>query len=117
MYDEIIFSPDPRKPYDGSIGRENDDTRYSRISIQLGSNGTYGKMASPSALLERQEDEFYKLILFDLEKNHFGDSKVFRDTYNVKAVCDQVEQLFKDGHLQPHFIEGEKIPKLIFTRS
>ena len=74
-------------------------------------------MASPSALLERQEDEFYKLILFDLEKNHFGDSKVFRDTYNVKAVCDQVEQLFKDGHLQPHFIEGEKIPKLIFTRS
>ena len=24
MYDEIIFSPDPRKPYRGSIGREND---------------------------------------------------------------------------------------------
>lgn len=116
-YDEIIFSPDPRKPYDGSIGRENDDTRYSQISIALGSNGTYGKMASPSALLERREDGFYELILFDLEKNHFDVSKVFRDTYNVKTVCDQVEQLFEDGHLQVHFIEGEKIPKLILTRS
>ena len=116
-YDEIIFSPDPRKQFDGPIGRENDDTRYSQISIALGSNGTYGKMASPSALLERRKDGFYELILFDLEKNHFDVSKVFRDTDNVKTVCDQVEQLFGDGHLQVHFIEGEKIPKLIATRS
>ena len=53
MYDEIIFSPDPRKPYRGSIGREN-DREHEMISIQLGCNGTFRKNASHSAILERE---------------------------------------------------------------
>ncbi len=111
-YDEIIFSPDPRKPYTGSIGRENDDTRYSRISIQLGSNGTFGKDGSHSAFLERREDGFYQLLLANLDEGHSEPWRVFSDTYNVNTVCDQVEQLFEDGHLQVHFVEGEKKPIL-----
>ena len=113
MYDDIIFSPDPRKPYDGSIGRENDDTRYSRISIQLGSNGTFGKDGSHAAILERREDGFYQLLLANLDEGHSEPWRVFSDTYNVNTVCDQVEQLFEDGHLQVHFVEGEKKPILI----
>ena len=112
MHDDIIFSPDPRKPYRGSIRREN-DREYHRISIQLGSNGKFGKNGSHSAILERREDGFYELCLVNLEKGHYEPWRVFSDTYNVKTVCDQVEQLFEDGHLQIHFMEGRKKPKLI----
>ena len=112
MYDEIIFSPDPRKPYSGSIQREN-DREYPQISIQLGSNGTFGSDGSHSAFLERREDGFYQLLLANLDKGYSEPWRVFSDTYNVKTVCDQVEQLFEDGHLQPHFIEGEEKPILI----
>ena len=115
MYDEIIFSPDPRKPYRGSIGREN-DREHEMISIQLGSNGTFGKNASHSAILERREDGFYQLCLANLDKGYSEPWRVFSDTYNVKTVCDQVEQLFEDGHLQVHFVEGEKKPILIPTK-
>ena len=111
MYDEIIFSPDPRKPYSGSIGRENDQ-EYPLISIQLGSNGTFGKDGSHSAILERREDGFYELCLINLEKGHYERYRVFNDTYNVKTVCDQVEQLFEDGRLQANFIEGREKPIL-----
>ena len=107
MYDEIIFSPDPRKPYRGSIQREN-DREYSRISIQLGSNGTFGKDGSHAAILERREDGFYQLLLANLDEGHSEPWRVFSDTYNVNTVCDQVEQLFEDGHLQVHFVEGEE---------
>ena len=117
MYDEIIFSPDPRKPYSGSIGREN-DREHEMISIQLGSNGTLiGKDGSHSAFLERREDGFYQLLLANLDKGYSEPWRVFSDTYNVKTVCDQVEQLFEDGHLQVHFIEGEEKPVLIPTKS
>ena len=112
MYDEIIFSPDPRKPYRGSIQREN-DREYPQISIQLGSNGTFGQNASNSAILERREDGFYELCLANLDKGYSEPWRVFSDTYNVKTVCDQVEQLFEDGRLLPHFIEGEEKPILI----
>ena len=112
MYDDIIFSPDPRKPYSGSIGRE-DDREHEMISIQLGSNGKFGKNASHSAILERREDGFYQLCLANLDKGYSEPWRVFSDTYNVKTVCDQVEQLFEDGHLLPHFIEGEEKPILI----
>ena len=116
MHDEIIFSPDPRKPYDGSIQREN-DSEHEMISIQLGSNGTFGNNASHSAILERREDGFYQLCLANLDKGYSEPWRVFSDTYNVKTVCDQVEQLFEDGHLQPHFIEGEEKPILIPARA
>lgn len=110
-YGEIIFSPDPRKPYRGSIGREK-DREYRLISIQLGSDGTFGKDGSHSAILERREDGFYQLCLVSLEKGHYEPWRVFSDTYNVNTVCDQVEQLFEDGHLKAHFIEGRKKPIL-----
>ena len=116
MYDEIIFSPDPRKPYRGSIQREN-DSEHEMISIQLGSDGTFGKNASHSAILERREDGFYQLCLANLDKGYSEPWRVFSDTYNVKTVCDQVEQLFEDGHLQVHFIEGEEKPILIPARA
>ena len=116
MYDEIIFSPDPREPYRGSIGRE-DDREHKMISIQLGSNGTFGQNASHSAILERREDGFYELCLANLDKGYMEPWRVFSDTYNIKTVCDQVEQLFKDGHLQVHFVEGEEKPVLIPTKS
>ena len=112
MYDEIIFSPDPRKPYRGSIGREN-DREHEMISIQLGCNGTFRKNASHSAILERTEDGFYQLCLANLDKGYSEPWRVFSDTYNIKTVCDQVEQLFEDGHLQVHFIKGEEKPILI----
>ena len=112
MYDEIIFSPDPRKPYSGSIQREN-DREHEMISIQLGSNGTFGQNTSHSAILERREDGFYELCLANLDKGYSEPWRVFSDTYNVKTVCDQIEQLFEDGHLQVHFIEGEEKPVLI----
>ena len=83
MYDEIFFSPDPRKPYDGPIGREN-NREYPQISIQLGSDGTFEKNASYSALLERREDGFYALCLVNLEKGHYESWRIFSDTYNVK---------------------------------
>ena len=116
MYDEIIFSPDPRKPYRGPIGGEN-DREYETISIQLGSNSTFEQNASHSALLEHREDGFYALCLVNLEKGHYQSWRVFSDTYNVNTVCNQVERLFEDGHLQPHFIEGERKPILIPARS
>ena len=112
MYDEIIFSPDPRTYQNELIGVDN-DIEHKFISIQLGSNGTFGKDGSHSAFLERREDGFYELCLVNLEKKHYEPFRVFNDTYNVKTVCDQVEQLFEDGHLQVHFIEGERKPKLI----
>lgn len=116
MYEEIIFSPDPRKPDRGSIGREN-ESEYRFITIQLGSNGKFGKDGSHSAFLERREDGFYELCLVNLKKRHYEPHRVFSDTYNVKSVCDRVEQLFEDGHLQVHFIERERKPKLIPARS
>ena len=112
MYDEIIFSPDPRTDQNDLIGVD-DASEHEMISIQLGSDGTFGKDGSHSAVLERREDGFYKLCLVNLEKGHYEPWRVFSDTYNVKTVCDQVEQLFEDGHLQVHFVEGEKKPILI----
>lgn len=112
MYNEIIFSPDPRNPKNQLLGVDN-DAEYEQISIQLGENGEYGEDASHSAYLERGEDGFYRLYLHNLEKGHFDIFRVFSDTYNVNTVCDQVEQLFEDRHLQVHFIEGEKKPILI----
>ena len=112
MYDEIIFSPDPRKPYRGSIGRKN-EREHNFISIQLGSDGTFGADGSHSAYLQRRDDEFYELCLVNLEKGHYESFRVFSDTYNVNTVCDRVEQLFEDRHLQIHFIDGVKKPILI----
>ena len=116
MYDEIIFSPDPRTYQNELIGVD-DDREHEFISIQLGSNGTFGQDASHSAFLERREDGFYELCLANLEKGYSEPWRVFSDTYNVKTVCDQVEQLFEDGHLQVHFVEGEEKPILIPARA
>ena len=112
MHDEIIFSPDPRTDQNDFIGID-DASEHEMISIQLGSNGTFGMKASHSAILERREDGFYELCLVNLEKGRMEPWRVFSDTYNVNTVCDQVEQLFEDGHLQVHFIEGEEKPILI----
>ena len=111
MYDEIIFSPDPRADQNDLIGV--DDVEHEMISIQLGSDGKFDTDASHSAILERRDDGFYELLLANLDKGYSEPWRVFSDTYNVKTVCDQVEQLFEDGHLQPHFIEGEEKPILI----
>ena len=112
MYDEIIFSPDPRTDQNDLIGVD-DASEHEMISIQLGSNGTFEQNASHSAILERREDGFYQLCLANLDMGYSEPWRVFSDTYNVKTVCDQVEQLFEDGHLLPHFIEGEEKPILI----
>ena len=112
MHDEIIFSPDPRTDQNDLIGVD-DASEYEMISIQLGSNGTFGKDGSHAAILERREDGFYELCLANLDKGYSEPWRVFSDTYNVNTVCDQVEQLFDHGHLQVHFIEGEKKPILI----
>ena len=111
-YDEIIFSPDPRTDQNELIGVD-DDSEHDFISIQLGSDSKFGIDASHSAVLERREDGFYELCLFNLEKEHYEPFRVFNDTYNVKTVCDQVEQLFEDGHLQVHVIEEREKPLLI----
>ena len=116
MHDEIIFSPDPRADQNGFIGVD-DASEYEMISIQLGSNGAFEQNASHSAILERREDGFYQLCLANLDKGYMEPWRVFSDTYNVKTVCDQVEQLFEDGHLQVHFVEGEKKPILIPARA
>ena len=116
MYDEIIFSPDPRTDQNDLIGVD-EDSEHEMISIQLGSNGTFEIDANHSAILERKEDGFYELCLVSLEKGDYEPWKVFSDTYNVKTVCDKVEQLFEDGHLQVHFIEGEEKPILIPARA
>ena len=115
MHDEIIFSPDPRTTQNDLIGVD-DASEHEMISIQLGSNGTFGQNASHSAILERREDGFYQLCLVNLEKGYMEPWRVFSDTYNVNTVCDQVEQLFEDGHLQVHFIEGEEKPILVPTK-
>ena len=115
VYDEIIFAPDPRTYQNETIG--GDDIEHNFISIQLGSNGEFESNASHSAILERGEDGFYELCLVNLEKGHYEPWRVFSDTYNVKTVCDRVEQLFEDGHLQVHFIEGERKPILIPAKS
>lgn len=116
MYDEIIFSPDPRTYQNELIGVD-DDREHNFISIQLGSNGTFDLDGSHSAVLELREDGFYELLLFYFKKNCFDVFQVFRDTYNVKTVCDRVEQLFEDGHLQIYFVEGEEKPILISKKS
>ena len=84
-----------------------------RSQIQLGSNGKFGIGASHSAYLERGEDGFYQLYLYNSEKGHLDTFRVFSDTYNPKTVCDSIQQLFEDGHLQVHFIEGDPKPILI----
>ena len=112
MHDEIIFSPDPRTDQNDLIGVD-DASEHEMISIQLGSNGMFGMNGSHSAILERREDGFYELCLVNLEKVRMEPWRVFSDTYNVNTVCDQVEQLFEDGHLQVHFIEGEEKPILV----
>ena len=109
---EIIFDPDPRNPKNQLIGVDN-DAEYEQISIQLGENGEYGRDASHSAYLERGEDGFYRLYLPNLEKGHLDSFRVFSDTYNPKTVCNQVQQLYDDGHLQVHFVEGDPKPILI----
>ena len=111
MYDEIIFSPDPRYRQDEVIGGDN-DTEYHMISIQLGSNGTFDIDGSHSAVLNRREDGFYELCLVNLEKKYYEPVRVFSDTYNLNVVCDRVQQMFEEGHLRIHFIEGEQKPIL-----
>ena len=111
-YDEIIFSPDPRTDQNELIGVD-DDSEHEMISIQLGKDKEFEIDGSHSAFLERREDGFYELCLINLEKEHYEPYRVFSDTYNVNTVCDQVEQLFEDGHLQVHFVEGEEKPILL----
>ena len=115
-YDEIFFSPDPRTDQNDLIGVD-EDSEHEMISIQLGSDGMFGIDASHSAILERREDGFYQLCLVNLEKGYMEPWRVFSDTYNVKTVCDQVEQLFEDGHLQVHCIEDQEKPVLIPAES
>ena len=83
------------------------------ISIQLGNDEKFEIDGSHSAFLQRREDGFYELCLLNLEKEHYEPYRVFSDTYNVNTVCDQVEQLFEDRHLQVHFIEEEREKKPI----
>ena len=112
MFDEIIFVPDPREPRNGFIGVDN-DAEYEQISIQLGENGEFESDGGHSAILERRDDSFYELCLVNLETDSFETDRVFNDTYDPKAVCNQVERLFEDDHLQAHFVDGDSKPILI----
>ena len=103
MYDEIIFSPDPRTNQNDLIGID-DASEYDSINIHLHSNGADGSVA---ALLERNETDHYQLLLYDKSEKSFDDKKVF-DTYNVNAICDEIEQWFDDRRLQPHLVVDEK---------
>ena len=118
MHDEIIFSPDPRTDQNDLIGVD-DASEHDSINIYLHSNGADG---SAAALLERNENNYYQLLLYDKSEKSFDDKKVF-DTYNVNAICDEIEQWFDDGRLQAHLVVDEKDGKkeeyyvLIFKKS
>ena len=118
MHDEIIFSPDPRADQNDLIGVD-DANEYDSINIYLHSNGADGSVA---ALLERNETDHYQLLLYDKSEKSFDDKKVF-DTYNVNAICDEIERWFDDGGLQAHLVVDEKEGKkeeyyvLIFKKS
>ena len=104
MHDEIIFSPDPRTDQNGFIG-VNDDSEYDSINIHLHSNGADGSVA---ALLERNETDYYQLLLYDKSTKSFDDKKVFTETYDVNTICDKIEQWFDDRHLQAHLVGGRE---------
>lgn len=121
FYSEIIFTPDPRTHVIDLILDEDtmkgyEDELYSTISIQLGKNGVFGIDGNHSALLQRRDDLFYELFLFDLDKNYFDVFAVFKDTYNVKTVCDEIEKLFRDGKIKANFIDYDEKPVLIDAR-
>ena len=102
---KIIFELDPRNPQNEFLSGGND---YSRIEIQLVETG--GLSAN---LQRREDDDFYELWLYDVEKNSFDDTMIFSETYDPKAVCDLVEQLFEDRHLEVHLREDDDTPLLI----
>ena len=109
---KITFSPDPRNPQNEFLSGDNEE-EYRVISIQLSENGNLESGESHSAYLERRDDGFYELLLFDLEKKCFEIYRVFSDTYDPKAVCDEVEQLFEECLLQVHLREDDDTPLLI----
>ena len=107
FYSEIIFVPDPRTHVidlilDEDTMKEYEDNLYSGISIQLGNNGEFEVDADHSAFLQRRDDGFYELLLPDLDKNCLDVFTVFKDTYNVKTVCNIVEKMFYDGKIKAH---------------
>ena len=105
---KITFSPDPRNPQNEFLSGGND---YSRIGILLDESGIGGGL---SAFLQcREEDDFYELWLYAVEKKSFDDTMIFSETYDPKAVCDAVEQLFEEGLLQVHLREDDDTPLLI----
>ena len=115
MYDEIFFDPDPRSPKHDLIGVDNEQ-QYDQISIQLGSKDTYGKDASHSALLELNNEGLYELNTYDPERMCFDKVLVFSDTRNHNTVLNQIEGVFKNGRLKPHFIDENSKPKLVYIR-
>ena len=116
MYNEIIFSPDPRFPQHELIGVDN-QMEYQVISIQLGYNGKFEMDGSHSAILQRRDDEVYELCTFNLEKKHFEKTLVFSDTYNLKTICDRVEELFNQGRFKPFCEEDDSKPVLVLVRN
>ena len=119
MHDEIIFSPDPRTTQNDLIGVD-DASEYDSINIYLHSNDADGSVA---AFLKRNETDHYELFLYDKCKESFDDKLVFTETYNINAICDEIEQWFDEERLQAHLIVDEKDGKkeeyyvLIFKRS
>ena len=120
FYSEIFFSPDPRQGIDLILDEEGiekyKEANYQRISIQLGKNGEFEIDASHSAVLERRDDGFYELLLLDLDKKCLDVFAVFRETYNVKTVCDLVEKMFYDGKIKAHLTDYGEKPSLIDAR-
>ena len=116
MYDEIVFAPDPRNPEEELIGVDN-QTEYETISIQLGFNGVFEIDESHSALLQRRDDGFYELCTFNLERKCFEKTLVLSDTYNVKAVCNNVEELFNQGRFKTFCEEDSSKPVLVLDRN
>ncbi len=113
MFNEIIFSPDPRFPENELIGVD-DEQQYNIISIQLSSDGKFYPDDSHSALLQLDDKGFYELLTFDPEKEYFKRTLYFSDTHNYKTVCENVEELFNQGRLKPFFIDEDSKPKLVF---
>ena len=109
---KITFSPDPRNPKNEFLSGGND---YSHIGILLDESGVGGGL---SANLQRSEDDdFYELLLYDVEKKFFDDTMILRETYDPKAVCDEVERLLEERLLQVHLREDDDTPVLIRAKS